>query len=199
MSTPWLSIIAPTIGRPELARLLQSIRRQAPATEVEVLIVGDTHGGKWAVPLQPVPALCARYEARYLPHDGGQHMVGHPQRNYGQTQATGAWLLWSQDDNLYEPDALARVRKAVQHTHRPHLFRVETRFDLGYGRLVVWQERKLLEGNIDADCLCVPNEPAKLGAWTMRYEGDADFIRETCRRWDWSHRWQDQLIVRCGR
>ena len=191
MSTPWLSIIAPTVGRITLERLLRSVRQQAPATEVELVIVGDTHGKKWRPSLAPVPALCAKYDARYLEHDGGLHMVGHPQRNYGQTQATGEWLMWSQDDNLYVPDALATVRAHVQRVEAPHLFRVDTRFGF-----VVWQQPGLIEGNIDADCIAVPNDPSKLGVWAMRYAGDFDFIQETCGKWGWTQRWQEPLIVR---
>jgi glycosyltransferase involved in cell wall biosynthesis len=195
--SPWLSIIVPTIGRASLERLLKSVRLQAPATEVELVVVGDTHGKKWAKSLAPVPALCARYDARYLGHDAGQNMVGQPQRNYGQAQAIGEWLLWSQDDNLYVRGALDTVRQTVQRTQRPHLFRVETRYPLPDGTpLIVWARHSLIEGNIDADCICVPNDPARLGQWTMRYGGDFDFIYDTCGRWGWQQLWQDVVIVR---
>jgi hypothetical protein len=178
--------------------MLRSVRLQAPATEVELIVVGDTHGKKWAPSLASVPALCAKYDARYLPYNGGQHMVGHPQRNYGQTQATGDWLLWSQDDNMYERGALATIRQAVQHRPRPHLFRVATRFpDTGTGGpFVVWAIHSLIKGNIDADCLCVPNDPARLGQWTMVYEGDAEMIIDTCGRWGWQHLWEPAIITR---
>jgi hypothetical protein len=194
--SPWLSIIAPTVGRASLERLLKSVRLQAPATEVELIIVGDTHGKKWARSLAPVPALCAKYDARYLGHDGGEHMVGQPQRNYGQAQATGEWLLWSQDDNLYARGALDVVRQTVQRTRRPHLFRVMTRWPHpAGGRLVVWDRHSLVEGNIDADCIAVPNDQTRLGQWTMRYGGDFDFIYATCGLWGWQHAWQDAVIV----
>ncbi len=191
MSTPWLSIIIPTTGRPTLERLLRAIRRQSPETETEILCVGDTHAGTWAPTLAPVPALCARWDARYLEHDGGKHQVGQPQRNYGQTQATGEWLLWSQDDNLYEPEALRQVQTCARQRRSPLLFRVATQWGF-----TVWQHQVFELGNLDADCLAVPNEPARLGTWADAYEGDYAMIRETCERWGWSHWWVDCLIVR---
>ena len=190
MTTPWLSVICPTIGRDTLARTLRSVRRQAPPAAVEVLVVGDTHAGTWAEALTPVPLLCAQYGARYLPHDGGAHCVGHPQREYGATQARGRWLLWTQDDSILLPGAVAAIQTAVQDGPRgPYLFRAHT-WQVG----TIWVDRALRLTNVDADMLCSPNEPARLGAWAREYAGDFAMIRDTVALWGGEAQWHETVI-----
>jgi hypothetical protein len=192
MTAPLLTVIVPTIGRPTLARTLASIRDQAPALDCEILVVGDTHGSLFAGPLVAVPALAAEYGASYVGHDGGCHMVGHPQRAYGATRARGQWLLWSQDDNVLLPGAWAALRRALTSGPRlPHLFRVRTRF--GY---IVWDERgNLGEGRVDADCIAAPNDPPRLGTWALRYAGDQTFISETVAAYAGHAVWAEPLIA----
>lgn len=192
MRRPLLSVIVPTIGRPTLARALQSIRWQAPAQAVEVLVVGDAHAGTWAADLAPVPALCAQYAARYLAHAGPNHCYGHYQRNYGMTQARGQWLMFSQDDAIWTPAAWAAIAPTLRGPRCPRLFRVETRF----GGYVVWNDPpSLAVGSIDADCICTPNRPDRLGRWAPLYEGDAAFIQETVALWRGRVQWHAALIA----
>lgn len=196
MSGPLLSIIIPTVGRAGLVPLLRSIRAQAPSpAEVEVLVVGDAHGGTWSESLAGAQlAVDVCHQARMIWHDGGRHAWGHPQRNHGATLARGRFLAWSQDDNVYRPGALAAMLDAAAHLvddPMPALFRVMTR--LGYP---VWlQEGLLAERQIDADCILVPNVPDALGTWTNRYEGDWDFIRETVHRWHHRALWCEDIIA----
>lgn len=188
--TPWLSVICPTTGRPTLAWTLASVRRQAPATAVELVVVADTHGADFAATLAHVPALCARYDARYLEHDAGLHCVGQPQRQAGQEHATGEWLSWTADDDCYRPGAFAAIRRAVCGTPpAPHLFRLWQRW-----APPLWNAPVLAVGNIDANCLVAPNVPGRLGHWQNFYAGDQAMIMETCERWNWMQYWQDALI-----
>lgn len=189
--TPWLSCIVPTCGRDTLARTLKSVRLQAPATEVEIVCVGDSHADTWREALARAPALCAQYEARYVEYDDGGHCVGHGQREYGQQQATGEWLLWSQDDSMLLDGALGTIRRAVQQGPAgPRLCRVQT-WQAG----VVWAKRLLRLGNVDADGIVTPNVPAQLGTWERVYTGDYTFIAETVERWG-RVEWVDAIIAR---
>lgn len=187
---PWASVIVPTCGRDTLARTLRSIRCQAPAADVEILCVGDTYQADFVEALGAVPALCAQYGARYLAHDGGVHAWGHPQRAFGEQQATGAWLLWSQDDDGFTPGAFAAIRAELAGPPGPRLFRLHT-WQAG----TVWREPVLQLANIDAGCLCVPNVPARLGRWEPSYNGDYAMIAETCARWGGTPRWCEAVIA----
>jgi hypothetical protein len=191
-SRPLLSVIIPSVGRPGLPRTLASIRDQGHPDAVEIVVVGDTHAGTFRHALADMSGLCAFYYARYLEHDGGGHMVGHPQRQHGMAQARGEWLAFSQDDNVLTPGAIDAIRDALVGTPGPRLFRVSPR-----PGCVVWDQLGCLAvGHIDADCLVVPNVPARLGTWTSRYAGDADMIAETVARWGGTARWDTALIAR---
>ena len=190
MGQPWCSVIIPTTGRDTLERTLRSVRCQAPAPEVEVLCLGDTYRDTWAAALAGVPALCARYDARYLAYDGGVHAWGHPQRDYGATQVTGDWLLWLQDDDAYTLGAFTAIRAALAGPPGPRLFRVQT-WQAG----LIWRQPVLRLANIDADCLCAPRDLGKLGRWEPTYNGDYTMIAETCARWGGAVQWCDAVIA----
>lgn len=189
---PLLSVIVPTIGRASLDETLTTIRRQAPASEVEIIVVGDTFGGDFQDALATVPAVCAEYSAKYLGHDGGMHMVGQFQRQRGMAYAQGEWLMFSQDDNVYLPGAFDAITAALgAGLTVPHLFRVMTRFGF-----IVWDvEGDLGVGRVDADCIVVPNVPERLGSWGLSYIGDQQFIAQTVALWDGQVAWDDALIV----
>ena len=172
---PWLSIVVPTIGRPSLARFMES----ASGHGVEIVLVADTHGDEYTADNDRSRALF-KDKATWIDYDAGYHAWGHPQRNEGMRHATGEWMMFSQDDNVLVSGALQAIRTAIrqQPYPRPLLFQVDTR-----SAGVVWKEPYLIERNIDADCIVVPNDSARLGVWTDRFEGDYDFIKKTCDLW----------------
>jgi hypothetical protein len=191
--TPWLTVICPTIGRDTLGRTLRSIRAQAPPEAVEILVVGDTHGATFAEDLRRVPTVCANWDACYLEHDGGLHAWGHPQRTYAQTLAGGRWLWWLQDDDIAAAGAVATIREAIglQSAPLPCLFQTRT-WQAG----VVWKSHDLRLGNIDADGLLAPNDPARLAPWPPEYNGDFTMIAETVERW--GGLWWNQGVIAIG-
>lgn len=172
MTDPWLTIVIPTVGRPGLESTLRSIRLQG-VSGIEVLVVEDTLSG-----IHPVVQLLAqKYGATYLAHAGDDHCWGHPQRNAGQAAATGRWLAWMADDDIYLPGALNMIRRTVEAVDpQPVLFRIQMN---QYGCLIWSNERYLQVGNIDAECIVTPNDPDRLGRWEMAYTGDFDFIKQT--------------------
>lgn len=189
---PWLSVILPTIGRPGLERALDSIERQ-PGIDREVIVVEDTLSGQ-----QPhVKPLAERYGALWMPYAGEDHCWGHPQRNFGATVATGRWLAWMADDDIYTPGAFDMIARAVEREEQsgdpcPLLFRVKMN---QYGGRLIWgAPGHIAIGNVDAECIVTPNDPAKLGRWAMEYTGDHDFIRDTVENYG-RCRWVDPVIA----
>jgi hypothetical protein len=173
---PWLSIVIPTLGRAELGQALDAIDAQ-PAyllEDVEVVIVGDTYGGRSPQLEQAhdhvaTERLLGRY--RYLEHDGGQHCYGHPQRTYGASVARGEWVWFGQDDNVASAEALRAIRAATREPDVPSLCVFRT---LCYWREIVWRQPRLELGNVDADCLVMRRDVAGAVKWGSRYEGDYD-------------------------
>lgn len=188
-----LSVIIPTIGRPTLDPLIESIPDE---DWLEVIVVGDVHKDRddfTGDVSRAFARLPPRKNVRLLTYDGGTHAWGHPQRNFGMEMAEGEYLMFSQDDNVYAPDAFDTIRRAVwkRLDYKPFLFRVMT-WQAG----IVWVTRGSLKlGEIDADCIVTPNIPGKLSRWTSIYNGDWEFIRRTIELWDNDVEWRDELIA----
>lgn len=181
--TPWLTLVIPTMGRPELKRTLSSIDHQTHADGVEVLVVADTFEGAGSQALATARTTTAEHGShfRWLEYDGGQHCVGQPQRQFGMEQAAAPWIAFGADDNILTNGALAAIWLAITELpeQQPLLFKVRT-WQAG----IVWRTPGVVaHTNVDADCIVVPNVPERLGRWGMRYEADFDFALETTRKW----------------
>lgn len=188
---PLLSIIIPTMARWTLPRLLDSIPDD---DDLEALIIGDTFQHDFTDAFYEMSSkFTHRTNIQWLIHDGGLHMYGHPQRNYGMYLAKGDWLMFSQDDNVYLDGAFDLVRERIhnQTFDQPMLFRIDT-WQAG----IVWKDEELRNGNLDADCIIVPNIPEKLGKWRNYYSADTEFILETADLWDNDVMWCKEVIAR---
>lgn len=192
MTRPLVSIIIPTIGRPSLEALLDSIPTDEHDPLLEVVIIGDSHACDFKAAIEIAHERFDRPRLRWYTHDGGKHAWGHPQRNYGMLKASGEWLVFSQDDNIFAPDAFEVIAQAIraQPYPRPLLFKIMT-----WQSGVVWRNPRLAEGDIDADCIVVPNLATKLGQWGERYNGDYDFILSTYNLWWGDVAWRPELIA----
>jgi hypothetical protein len=191
MADPLLSIIIPTIGRPTLGRTLRSLGPPSPA--VDVLVIGDTYRDTYTPDLVDVPALCAAHGATYLPHDGGAHAWGHPQREYGDRLARGAWLWHLQDDTIATTPAVPALVALAADPHAapvPVLARVDT-WQAG----VVWRSAVLALGNCDADGIVVPNDPTRRPPWGRAYNDDFVFLSACVAAYDGALRYLSQIVA----
>lgn len=181
-----LSIIVPTPDGGQLNFLAASLNPQLREND-EVIVVGDTASGI-TDHLRMTSVFCASQQRegknwRYFEYDNaGEHAWGHPQINFGMRYAVGDYLMFQDDDDIYYPDALVNVRRAIKHgPPRPFLFKFRA---MRFGGRTFWVERgRVEEGMIGGHCLVVPNDPEKLGKWSDRYEGDFDFIKDTLDLW----------------
>lgn len=168
--TPWLSVVIPTVGRETLQMTLDSLSAQPECEGVEVLVVGDTYGGRTPA-LEQAHIRAELMGFKWLEHDAGLHCVGQPQRTAGARAAKAPWVWFSQDDNVAAQDSLAAIELAIdqQPRRRPLFFRMRTHWGAQ-----VWRQPHLALGNIDADCLVFPRTIAHAVEWGLRYEGDYD-------------------------
>lgn len=181
--SPPLSIVTPTQGRPTLERMIASGRDQLLPGD-EWLIVIDAH----EMTTEAVHAVARRIGAacpgcRALSFDAGRHSFGHDQLNDGIEEARGDWLVFQDDDDVFTPGALDRIREAIASlpVPGPLLFRFEAYFG---NRPIVWQRRGVIApGTIGGHCLVVPNDPQRLGEFGPEHAGDFAFVRRTLDRW----------------
>jgi len=144
---PRLSIFFWSKGRGSLDRTLSSITHQL--LPGDELIVEHDDTGDW----------------------------GATPRTRGMRQATGTYLLWMDDDDVYHPSGLARVRNAiVANPGRPLMFQMRRASHL---QDVLWSGKDLVQGNVSTQMFVVPNDKSKLGVWGCEYTGDYEFIKST--------------------
>lgn len=183
-----LSVICPTIGRPELARLLLGLAPAGATADDELVLVVDGEHPEVAEVARGAGLPCALQLVTIDPPGG---CVGQPARNVGVAIARGTHLVFTQDDNVLLPDSLRLIREAIDaEPDRPHIWRVMPR-----AGFVVPTVKTITEGCIDGDCFVVPNVPGRLGRWGMRYNGDFDWITSTLAHYPDGAVFHDDLIA----
>jgi glycosyltransferase involved in cell wall biosynthesis len=158
------SVIVVTAGRDTLPRTLQSIATQTIHGD-EVLVVGHSDF---------IRGTAEAFGYRYI-EDGPFGCWGQRERQAAMAYATGTHLLFMDDDDVYLPGAFRAIREAVEtQPDRPQMFRMVT--PEGFR---IWSSPTVVCGNVSGTQFVTPNDPAKLGTWGLRREGDFDFITST--------------------
>lgn len=157
-----LTIVIATRGRATIGQTLASITSQLAPGD-EVIIEHDDTGDMGATP-----------------------------RTRGMRAATGDYLLFMDDDDIYTEGALSVVRAAVlAKPARCHLFGMIS----GDGWSLPDSSREVRIGNVSTQMICVPNQPEKLGAWGRRRIGDYDFIVSTLANFPDGAVWHPETIA----
>lgn len=119
---PLISVIVRSMGRPSLAAALASIAAQQQSP-VEVLLVnalGPGHG--------PPPAAAGAHPLRWI--DLGRALPRSAAANAGLDAASGPWVIFLDDDDVFLPGHLSRLAAALS-VHRDA---VAAYADVEYGR-----------------------------------------------------------------
>lgn len=174
MSDPTLCILIPTVARPELARMLQSVREQDLRPGDEVLLVSDDRhdvaAAYWAA---------AGLPGRHVPLSDGPHRDwGHTPRNRSMSLARADYLIHADDDDVFLPGAAARIRAAAAaHPRDFHVFPFIRHRD----RHLVGSEGVIAHGLVGTPNLVHPRVAAH-GEWGSVHGGDFQFIASTVAR-----------------
>jgi glycosyltransferase involved in cell wall biosynthesis len=155
MAEPTLSIIVATRGRKTLKRTLRSISRQVQPGD-EIFVLCDDSGD-----------------------------AGDTARMKAMPRARGTHLAFIDDDDVYAPGALEKMRRfARENPGRIGIFKMKHPAGTTH-----WREGEpvLRYANVSTQTFLVPNVPGELGRWQAgrprpgggEYAGDYVFITET--------------------
>lgn len=200
MSRPLFTVVIPTIGRPTLARTLESIRSQLTPADVEILVVVDTHTHLSHEAWQTIRGYTGFFNARYWEVDAGHHDWGSPQLQAGYAAAEGEWILNIGDDDVYEPFAFETIKRAVESVVEPVPLMFRTVLHPAPQRgntvpVVLWAQPELVDKGITGQCFVIPNDQARIGRWDILV--DFGFITDTVRLWDGRVEWRTEIISQC--
>jgi glycosyltransferase involved in cell wall biosynthesis len=156
---------------------LASIKSQRTfADEIEVIVVADEGDEAARRIFDEVSA--DRPLWRFVEHPATDGGYGYPQRARGLAVASGEYLLFIDDDDVYTRRAFARISQAVTaNPGRIVIFRMDIHGSLRWRtHLPVLREK-----NVGMEMVAIPNIRGKLGGFAspLRYASDFDFIAET--------------------
>ena len=188
---PQVSVVIPTVGRPELAQAIESARGQS-AVSVEVIVVFDLPAGTEVDGFDQSRADLVLYTG------GGRR--ANVARNIGTRAASGRFIAFLDDDDFWAPQKLHRqVSAAMEIEGRGNRALVSTRFgqlDPTTGHRLGGLPKKIYDGTVTPEeYLFVRRRPgagrATLPVPTLMVSrdlaGDVPW-REDLRRhqdWDW--------------
>jgi len=97
--TPVVSVVIPTVGRPELSRAVATARAQRGTLAIEIIVVVDASEGSVDLP------AAVRESADTILWTGGGRR-GSFARNLGVEAASGEWIAFLDDDDAFTVDKL---------------------------------------------------------------------------------------------
>lgn len=192
--TPELSVVIPTQGRRTLETALGSIRSQADADTVEIIVVGDLYNPPNHDDIVWSQNVAALFDAKWVGHNAGFSHWGHPQAQFAQFWTQGERLMFIGDDDWFLDGAIATILATPPGLT---LYRINNH----KRGAVIWEQPHLSYGNVSAQNFVVRNDDkSKLGVWGIEPDrgGDWRFICSTAERWGVMPDWREEVIVECA-
>jgi len=165
--------------------MLASIAPQL-ASRDHLTVISDKGHAEAAAAVAAAPCACAkRHIANAAPLGGW----GHGSRSAWQDQLPGDFHMNADDDDLYDPEAMAVVRRAVAgeggwsaaSPPRLFVFHMIRRWDGAVGIIPPKGTREVRDRAIGTPC-GVYSKVSPLPAWRSGYGGDAGFYVELSKR-----------------
>jgi glycosyltransferase involved in cell wall biosynthesis len=113
-----VSVVVPTIGRPELTRAVESVRRQT-VPDVEIVVVCDAPSTEAISPTV--------VELADIVHPTGGGLGGGRARNVGVELSSGHYVAFLDDDDEWLPEKLAAQLAALESSATPDRVVLATR------------------------------------------------------------------------
>jgi len=169
-----VSILVATVGRPTLEHTLASIAPQLRPGD-QLIVIGAT---------TEIRDRATTYGAMFVHAPPGRNWGGS-ERAAGMQFATGDYVAFMDDDDVYLPGARDAMEAAMlAHPGKPTIFRMQ----IARTGELLWREPVAKMGNLGTPMMFLPNvDRVKQGTWTKRYGNDFHF-------WE-SLRWPADAVV----
>lgn len=170
-----LHVLIPTMGRPEIWRLLDSIKEQIEYQDmITVVFDGDYPHHVMENVQRKVKEMPGNNIVELAPHKRAPGDIGYSARNEHKSRGAD-FVLFADDDNFYEPHAFSIIRRTVRHDlDALYIFQVN-RTD-GPPIPDVWKNANTVVGNIDTGCGITPTKYAQHAIWVGIKYPHLDFV-----------------------
>lgn len=177
-----LNVILTTVGRPELRRMLDSLRPQLQKQDYLTVISDGGHDYVRALLAEGFP--CTVIHIANIEPLG---YWGHASRNKYQNQLPGDYILNADDDDRYVENCFEKIREVCT---EDKLYIFKHKHDRNYA----WSIAGRVElGNIGTSCGVIPNTH-DFPNWELVYGGDASFYISLSKQKE--PVWIDHLIYK---
>jgi hypothetical protein len=171
---PSLSVVIATLGRPSLAGVVESLKKQL-RPEDELIVIADG----------PEAAGRTRAIVECTEHSDPQSAFGNAQKRFGMNMARRDWIWFVDDDDQIADNAVETIKSTL--SGRPVVFRMDHMGD------TIWKEPNASMGNVGTPMLVVPNRPEipRFPASNV-YSADNQWINEVIE--DVGVEWSEEVI-----
>jgi hypothetical protein len=170
---PSFNVIVTTAGRDTLSRMLESIAPQL--TNVDHLtVISDKGHEEVAAAVAKVKCACT---VRHIPNPEPLGFWGHGSRSRWQNELPGDYHMNADDDDVYDPNAMATVRRVVDGRLDPptlYIFHMIRRWDGVVELIPPRGQQTVAIKKIGTPCGVYRKIP-DLPPWHGSYGGDGGF------------------------
>lgn len=160
------NVVVATKGRATLSRLLKSVTPQLTESDYITVIFDGC---------QPNTSLFNGVRCNVIiKHEkDALGCWGHGARNKHQDNLPGDYLMHADDDDIYTPGAIGKIRSRCT-KDAIYLFQIQTN-----SGIKIPDKKELKYGNIGTPCGIIPNKPP-FPKWEHKYGGDFIFYKQLC-------------------
>lgn len=164
-----IGVFIPTIGRPELKNMLLSLKDQLKGNDtIYIAIDGKQYRPQVTEIINSIDFKC-NVVIFNVPKQLGNY--GYSIREKYHKELNTDYIMFGDDDDIYLPDAISKIRKQIDKMQGLTLFffRIWFRFDL---KTAYWQFPRVEIGNSSMQNCVIPNITELLPSFGTNYNAD---------------------------
>ena len=178
-----LSVLLTTIGRPCLQRMLDSLVNQLTENDYLYVIIDGPSYFDSAKKILHMTKFTEKWKCSVIIHEHPINVGfwGHELKNQYQQNMKGDYIMYADDDDIYETGAFKKIRSTIKQPDQLYIFQMYRPF---FNKKIIPEHDEISTGNIGSPCGVVANRPHLLSRWENHYDGDSQFWKETSKKFE---------------